>query len=74
MSQRSLFGPCIGQALRAVWSVHSPPQGELIGVRFDCGQAVQPLVLNWGDELYVAESYPADAREDEFQEVPLMPR
>jgi hypothetical protein len=73
LSQRSIFGPCTGHALRAIWSVHSPLQGEMIGVRFDFGQAVQPLVLNWGDELYVAEHYPADAREDEIQEVPLMP-
>jgi hypothetical protein len=73
LSQRSIFGQGIGHALRAVWSVHSPPQGAMIGVRFDFGQSVKPLVLNWGDELYMAEHYPADAREDELQEVPIMP-
>jgi len=73
ISRSSIFGQGIGHALRAVWSVHSPPQGEMIGVRLDFGQSVKPLILNWGDELYVAEHYPADAREDEIQEVPLTP-
>jgi hypothetical protein len=42
-------------------------------MRFDFGQPVQPIVLNWGDELYMTEQYPGDARDDEFQEVPIMP-
>jgi hypothetical protein len=73
ISRRSIFGKVVGKALRSVWSVQSPPQGEVIGVRFDFGAPVKPLVLNWGDELYVAEHYPDDARDDEFQEIPIMP-
>ena len=73
ISHRSIFGKVMGQDLRAVWLVQSPPQGKVIGIRFDFGQPVQPLVLNWGDELYMTEQYPGDARDDEFQEVSIMP-
>jgi hypothetical protein len=73
ISQRSIFGKVRGKALRSVWSVQSPPQGPVIGVRFDFGEPVKPLVLNWGDELYVAEHYPDNAGDDELQEIPIMP-
>ena len=46
---------------------------RLSGVRFDLGKPVKPLVLNWGDELYVAEHYPDNAGDDELQETPIMP-
>jgi hypothetical protein len=46
---------------------------DRVGVRFDFGEPVKPLVLNWGDELYVAEHYPDDAGDDELQEIPIMP-
>ena len=73
ISHRSIFGKVVGKDLRSVWSVQSPPQGKIIGMRFDFGQPVRPLILNWGDELYMTEQYPDEARDDEYQEVPIMP-
>src|SRR5215831_2358381 len=74
VSHKSAFQSALGRALQSAWSVHSSPTGEVIGIRFDFGQSITPCVLNWGDELYVAEHYPADAIKDELQEVPIMPR
>jgi hypothetical protein len=73
ISHRSGFGKVIGQDLCSMWSVQSPPEGKIIGMRFDFGRPGKLLVLNWGDELYMAEQYPDDARDGEIREVPIMP-
>ena len=73
MSRKSVFQRALGRDLQAVWAVQSAPTGEVIGIRFDFGHSITPCVLNWGDELYIAEHYPADAKDDELREVPIMP-
>ena len=73
VSRKSVFQKALGRALQAAWSVQSSPNGEVIGIRFDFGQSITPCVLNWGDELYIAEQYPADAKKNELREVAIMP-
>jgi hypothetical protein len=73
VSRTSVFQRALGRALQAAWSVQSFPTGEVIGIRFDFGQSITPCVLNWGDELYIAEQYPADAQKNELREVLIMP-
>jgi hypothetical protein len=46
---------------------------DRVGVRFDFGEPVKPLVLYWVDELYVAELYPDDVGDDALQEISIMP-
>jgi hypothetical protein len=73
VSRKSVFQRALGRALQAAWSVQSSPTGEVIGIRLDFGQSITPCVLNWGDELYIAEQYPADAKKNELREVAIMP-
>jgi hypothetical protein len=73
ISRKSVFQRALGRALQSAWSVQSSPTGEVIGIRFDFGQSIIPCVLNWGDELYIAEQYPADAKNNELREVAIMP-
>ena len=73
VSRKSVFQRALGRALQSAWLVQSSPTGEVLGVRFDFGQSITPCVLNWGDELYIAEHYPADAKDDELREVFIMP-
>jgi hypothetical protein len=73
VSRKSVFQRALGRALQAAWSVQSSPTGEVIGIRLDFGQSITPCVLHWGDELYIAEQYPADAKKNELREVSIMP-
>ena len=73
VSRKSVFQRALGRDLQAAWSVQSAPTGDVIGIRFDFGQSITPCVLNWGDELYIAEHYPADASQHELREVPIGP-
>lgn len=73
VSHKSIFRKALGRTLRAVWSVQSSPAEEIIGMRFDFGPSSKPLVLNWGDELYIGETYPDDAKDGEIVEVPIIP-
>ena len=73
VSRKSVFQRALGRALQSAWSVQSAPTGEVIGIRFDFGKSITPCVLNWGDELYIAEQYPADAKKNELREVAIMP-
>ena len=73
VSHTSAFQMALGRTVQSAWFVQYSPTGEVIGVRFDFGQSITPCVLNWGDELYIAEQYPADAKDDELREVPIMP-
>ena len=56
-----------------MWAIQSGPTGESIGLRFDFGQPAKPLILNWGDELYIGSTYPEDAQEAEICEVSVVP-
>ena len=73
VSRTSVFQSALGRDLQAAWSVQAVPTGEVIGMRFDFGQSITLCVLNWGDELYIAEHYPADTKEDALREVPIRP-
>jgi hypothetical protein len=74
VSRTSVFQRALGRELQSAWSVQSFPTGEVIGIHFDFGQSITLYVLNWGDELYIAEHYPADTKEDELREVPIVPK
>ena len=73
ISRKSIFRQVLEQALRGAWTVESAREGGVIGVRFDFGMPLKPLVLNWGDELYIGSKYPPDAKEEELLEVPMQP-
>jgi hypothetical protein len=73
VSRKSVFQRALGRALQSAWSVQASPTGEVIGIRFDFGESITPCVLNWGDELYIAEQYPADAKKNELREVAIRP-
>ncbi len=74
VSRTSVFQRALGRALQEAWSVQSSPTGEVIGIRFDFGQSITPCILNWGDELYIAAQYPADAQKNELREVAIVER
>ena len=73
VSRRSIFQQGLERNLQAVWLVQLSHTGETICIRFDFGQPIRPLVLNWGDELYIAKDYPDDAQDGEILEVPIKP-
>ncbi|MBI3329037.1 MAG: hypothetical protein HYZ81_20325 [Nitrospinae bacterium] len=73
ISGKSIFRQAIGKELKGAWTVESRPEGEVIGLRFDFGLPLKPIVLNWGDELYLADKYPSDAKAAELLEVPMRP-
>ena len=62
----------LGNPLKGVWLVKSLPNDRIIGVRLDFGLAIKPIILNWGDELYVGEEFPIDAEGEKFSEVALL--
>lgn len=43
----------------------------VVGVRFDFGLNIRPIVLNWGDELYIGSRFPPDGDEAMFSEIPV---
>jgi len=71
ISRKSIFQQGLGRVLEGAWAIASSPGGEIIGVRFDFGLPRKPIILNWGDELYIADTYPPDAKEEELLEVPM---
>lgn len=72
VSNRTMFGQMVGRELKRAWLVESPA-GEVIGVRFDFGVALEPIVINWGDELRIVGDYPPDARGEEIAEARVRP-
>ena len=72
VSRKSIFRIGLGRKVKAVWTIQSCPTGESFGLRFDFGQPIKPLILNWGDELYMGSTYPEDAQEAEVCEVPIV--
>ena len=73
ISRTSIFRQMLGKKLQGAWAVESAPEGEVVGMRFDFGLPITPIVLNWGDELYIGDTYPPDADEAELLEVPMWP-
>lgn len=71
ISRKSIFQQMLGRTLQAVWTVDSPSERDIIGIRLDFGLPVKPLVLNWGDELHITTEYPHDAEAEELLEVPI---
>jgi len=43
----------------------------MIGVRFDFGLSFKPMILNWDDELHIADEYPSEM-EESITEVPIL--
>lgn len=72
VSRSTAFGDVIGRKLEGAWLVESPP-GEVVGLRFDFGLALRPVVFNRGDELYVVDDYPPDVWEEGISEVRVRP-
>lgn len=64
------FPKILNQRVRRSWLVLSPGLGDIIGVRLDFRIAAV-RILNWGDEMYVAESLPADTGPNEIIERPV---
>ncbi len=57
ISKRSVFEPAIGRKLIRGWTLNSPSKGNIVGLRFDFGLTKRPIVMNWGDEFWIANSY-----------------
>jgi hypothetical protein len=72
LPKESPLHEAIGHTLERAWTVVSKPDGGIIGVRMDFGQQKRPIILNWGDELYVSDQYPKDAAADELEETPVL--
>jgi hypothetical protein len=70
ISRESIFREMLNRTLKGGWTIESPTRGSVIGVRFDFGLPVKPLVLNWGDEIYLGDDFPHDAKRSEILEVP----
>jgi hypothetical protein len=68
IGRRSGFAGGIGKRLCRFGAVRNRSR-RLVGFRFGFGADINPIVLNWGDELYIAIKYPDEA--DEFVEEPL---
>lgn len=72
VSNKTPFRKAISRELKGAWLVESPA-GEIIGVRFDFGSSLRPIVINWGDELRIVDDYPPDARGEEIMEARIQP-
>jgi hypothetical protein len=72
VSNKTTFGQMIGKELEGAWLAESPA-GEIVGVRFDFGFSLRPIVINWGDELRIVDDYPPDARGEEIIEARIQP-
>jgi len=68
-SQTTTFQDCLNRSLKKVWSIDFPVEGDTIGLRFDFGISYRPLVINWGDELFLSNYYPTDFETKEISEV-----
>lgn len=71
-SRSTAFADVIGRKLEGAWLVESPPE-EIIGLRFDFGLALKPVVFNWGDELHVVDDYPPDVWGEGIWETRMRP-
>lgn len=72
VSNKTVFEQMIGKELKGAWLIESPG-GEIIGIRFDFGFSLRPIVINWGDELRIIDDYPPDAPIEEIVESRIQP-
>jgi len=71
MAGQEPFLKVFNQCLRRAWLISFAwPGTGTIGARLDFDTAMV-RVLNWGDDIHIAEDFPSDARPDEFAETPL---
>lgn len=70
LSRASAVKDCIHQQLKLVWTLESP-KGQAVGLRFDFGSNQKLMILNWGDEIIVGNTYPAGPDIETIVEVPL---
>lgn len=72
VSNKTAFGKMIGRELKGAWLAESLA-GGIVGVRFDFGFSLRPIVINWGDELRIVDDYPPDLRRGEIIEARIQP-
>lgn len=69
---QSVFRAVKGMPLLAAWWVESNLDTGYVGLRFDFGAFVKPIVMNLGDQLYISHRYPHDMfAGEEYIEVPV---
>lgn len=71
LTGRSPFARAVGKPVLAIWELSSTQTEITSGFRFDFGGIVKPIILNWGDEILIRMSLPADLGEDEITEALL---
>lgn len=59
ISKRCCFDAAVGRELRRIDAIRDR-RARLLGLRFDFGLDIRPIVINWGDELWVRSAYPLD--------------
>jgi hypothetical protein len=64
ISNKTVFGNSIGKSLHKISRVES--NKRTVGVQFDFGESLKPLVLNWGDELYLGADLPAGSENEDL--------
>ncbi len=70
LEQAPTVSRAMGNQVRQAWLVVSPGPGDVIGVRLDFDTCTM-RVLNWGDQMYVAQEFPRDADPQEIKERPV---
>ena len=70
MGRDSPFSKMLDQRVVRVWLMSSSEPRDIVGVRFDLDTATL-RILNWGDEMYVAEDLPIEAGPGEIAESPI---
>lgn len=71
ISRTSVFRHYLHKLLENAWIVESPTKGHEIGVRFSFGGPRKPMILNWGDGLWIADDYPKD-KDETINETPIV--
>ncbi len=71
ISRRSVLSAGLDKILKVAWEVRARDSGQMIGVRFDFGLSFKPMILNWDDELHIADEYPSEM-EESITEVPIL--
>jgi hypothetical protein len=70
LAEAPSVSPAIGHRVRQAWLIDSPRRGDVIGVRFDF-DTYTIRILNWGDEMSLAQVFPQDADPHEIYERPI---
>jgi hypothetical protein len=70
MAGADSFGPVFQRVLRRAWIICSPGQRDISGVRLDFETATV-RIINWGDEMHIAEGLPTDVDRHPVAEYPV---